>query len=302
MELLLAPHGMEQILLDELKHKSVNVLNDWGRVKLIDDFPEELWFIQARAKGAQKFEFKSIKEAARILGSLHSWWGPFSITSHRRAQLIQAELRSPPQLFHPRKFGAPTGPSCGLWALVDANTLFAGVTSHSAALGEAKMHEDHINPPSRAYLKLWELFSFYLPPIAAQSVVCDLGACPGGWSWALAETWETKVKAVDRSPLDQRLKNHPRIQFVQGNAFSLTPESAPDAKWLLSDVICYPEKLLEFYQMWREKRPDINLVGTIKLQGETDFEVIKKFYQLQNAHVVHLFHNKHELTFYSVVS
>ena len=296
MELILCPFGQEKVTEQELSNKKVQILEDWGRLKLIQDFAGALYFTQARAKAVEKLEFQSIKEAQNLLRKRHSHWGLFSVGQHRRAALVQEELRSPPLIY---KVGAPIPQRpCGLWTMPSNNTLYAGISSHPAPLGEAKFDEDHVNPPSRAYLKLWELFTFHLPAPAPKSKVLDLGACPGGWSWALAESFGCEVLAIDRSPLDKRLMSHPQIKFLSQNAFAVDPLQNADRAWVLSDVICYPDKLFEYFSSWDFSKQKRGFVGTLKFQAETDFETIEKFASVPNSHLVHLFANKHELTWF----
>ncbi|HWU42920.1 MAG TPA: hypothetical protein VN132_05760, partial [Bdellovibrio sp.] len=66
--------------------------------------------------------------------------------------------------------------------------------------------------------------------------------------------------------------------------------------WFFSDIICYPEKLLELVKNWQSSGLCSNFVCTIKFQGKTDFETLEAFQSLENAHVQHLYHNKHEVT------
>ncbi len=60
--------------------------------------------------------------------------------------------------------------------------------------------EDHIGPPSRAYLKLWEALVRFGRWPAPGDRCLDLGASPGGWTWVLAKLG-ANVTAVDKAPL-----------------------------------------------------------------------------------------------------
>ena len=188
--------------------------------------------------------------------------------------------------------------------------------------------EDHQNPPSRAYLKLWEaltLLDFYyrraaeartqsaetrvaeahllsapsvpadwaLPQAGARCV--DAGACPGGWTWVL-NNLGAEITAIDRSPLADFLMREPRITFMQHDAFTLNPESLGTQDWVFSDVICYPPRLLEWVERWRASGLCSKFVCTIKMQGAPDFDTIRRFAQFPHSKIVHLTANKHELT------
>ena len=64
--------------------------------------------------------------------------------------------------------------------------------------------------------------------------------------------------------------------------------------WLFSDVIAYPAPLLQMVQRWMGYAGRI--VCTVKLQGETDHDATDAFKAL-GGRLMHLHHNKHELTF-----
>ena len=151
--------------------------------------------------------------------------------------------------------------------------------------------EDRAGPPSRAYLKLWEACTRIGAWPQPGETCIDLGASPGGWTWALAKLGVDTL-AIDRAPLDPRVAAMPGVRFRQGSAFTVEPL---DADWLFSDVIAYPAPLLDLVQRWMAHTRRI--VCTIKLQGETDHAATDAFAALPGARLMHLHHNKHELTF-----
>ena len=67
--------------------------------------------------------------------------------------------------------------------------------------------------------------------------------------------------------------------------------------WLFSDVICYPERLLSHVKLWMDADAAKNFVCTLKFQGAEHYSVIPAFAALPGARLMHLFNNKHELTF-----
>ena len=83
----------------------------------------------------------------------------------------------------------------------------------------------------------------------------------------------------------------------QGSAFALDPRREPPVDWLCSDVICYPQRLLQLVQRWLDAGTVRNVICTIKFQGATDHEATAQFAAIPGAEVIHLHHNKHELTF-----
>jgi 23S rRNA (cytidine2498-2'-O)-methyltransferase len=61
-------------------------------------------------------------------------------------------------------------------------------------------------------------------------------------------------------------------------------------------VIAYPDRLLELVERWIAADAARTIVCTIKFQGPTDHDMVRRFAALPDAQVVHLHHNKHELT------
>ena len=150
-------------------------------------------------------------------------------------------------------------------------------------------------PPSRAYLKLWELFTVHHLVPEKGSRVIDFGSCPGGWTWVLQQVG-CEVLSIDKAPLAPQIAKLSRVEFLKADAFSLKPEDLGPVDWFFSDIICYPPKLFELVKSWKEKKLCDRFVCTIKFQGETDFKTMEKFEKELNARVLHLFHNKHEVT------
>ena len=249
----------------------------------------------------QKIHFKSIGEATRQLRALGLRWSYHEVpnsalNNHRRAALISEGLVSPK--FSPLRFPQDPMPlkTLGSWAMISDDEIFASSKcSATTPDGDLTFVEDKAVPPTRAYLKLWEAFTRigYYPENGSHCI--DLGSCPGGWSWVLA-TLGCHVTSVDKAPLDPEIAKMPLIHFLKTSAFGLNPKDFPRMDWVFSDVICSPEKLLGLVLAWLKVFPDANYVCTIKLQGETDHEVVQEFLQIPDSRVVHLTHNKHELT------
>jgi 23S rRNA (cytidine2498-2'-O)-methyltransferase len=91
----------------------------------------------------------------------------------------------------------------------------------------------------------------------------------------------------------------PNITYLKQSAFALDPATFPETvDWLLCDVACYPKRTLELITQWMKSGKAKHYIFTIKLQGETDFDALKAFAEIPDARVIHLFHNKHEVTFF----
>ena len=248
--------------------------------------------------------FETISEAAGHLKNIQRNWAPYQFTCFRRAQLIQDKL--PYINLRDRKFPVeiPASP-IGLYTLIDEHNLIASAkTTSFLPAGTLRFIEDHENPPSRAYLKIQESLTMANllnnTPLPNEKSLCfEAGACPGGWTWVLAGLG-AKVFAVDRAELTPSLMQNPRIKFLTHDAFTLKPqeisEQFGEVDWIFSDVICYPERLLEWIFKWLDYNENLNMICTIKMQGEIDWALIQKFADIPQSHILHLNYNKHELT------
>jgi 23S rRNA (cytidine2498-2'-O)-methyltransferase len=242
---------------------------------------------------------KSISDAAKKLKALQRNWSLYSFQLHRRAQLIQEQL--PHVSLKPVGFptALPSSP-LGSWTLLDRDTLLAASDCSSVfPNGEVHFLEDKKNPPNRAYLKLWEALTLIQEYPRAGQYCIDVGSSPGGWTWVLAKLG-VDVLSIDRSPLDEGVAKMQGVHFQKRDAFSLKPEelltSREKADWLFSDLVCYPEKLFDWVMMWVESGACDNFICTLKFQGDGDYHMAQKFADIPNSRVLHLFNNKHELT------
>jgi 23S rRNA (cytidine2498-2'-O)-methyltransferase len=245
--------------------------------------------------------FDSIRDASDALRNMQRSWAPYAFTCFRRMSLIQEKL--PHVNTKPRAFpvNIPQSP-IGLYTLLDEHTMLCSAkTSSSLPCGTLSLIEDHENPPSRAYLKLEEALcvahSHFGVDLPNENSRCfDAGACPGGWTWVLVQLGAS-VFAVDRSPLDDRLMNLSTVQFTAHDAFTFEPQDIGPFDWVCSDVICYPQRLLEWIKKWIASGKTKRMICTIKLQGSTDWNLISQFAAIPDSLVLHLSYNKHELTF-----
>lgn len=289
----LAAEGFEAVLAEELERRGVGVSAWHGRLALSENPPgPAAWALDAWTE-PRLLPADSIKSAADGLRAIQRNWAGYNVGNFRRAALIAERL--PPLKFRPLAFPepAPTG-HLGAWTLLTPETLLASPTKTSAfANGECRFEEDHIGPPSRAYLKLWEALTVLGWYPQAGDTCLDLGAAPGGWTWVLAQLGAS-VTAIDRAPLDPRVGMLANVDMRQESAFGYEP--AP-VDWLFSDVIAYPARLLALVTRWIEAGCARRIVCTIKFQGGTDHTSAEAFAAIAGGRVFHLFHNRHELTF-----
>ena len=189
----------------------------------------------------------------------------------------------------------PTAP-LGSWTLLDAETMLAAPRCSSAfPNGEIRFVEDRSGPPSRAYLKLWEVLTLVGRRPEPGERCLDLGSSPGGWSWAV-QRMGARVISVDKAPLAPAVARLPGIEHRLDSAFALDPRTLGPIDWLFCDVVCYPARLLALIDRWLAAGTCRNFVCTIKFQGETDHAVARPFAAIPGSQLRHLFHNKHELT------
>ncbi len=277
-------------LLKELQYLDATVLGSTDScIWLAEDRVEPAW-AQCVWRDIQTLDFKSITDAKKKLKAISKRWNYFGDELNRRGALIVEGLT-------PKKAGSiefPTPlPALPAFTLLDTGRLAYSLrVQRPTESGEIFFKENKKIPPSRAYLKLWEAFSILGKwPQAGESVI-ELGASPGSWSWALAELG-ANVLSVDRSPLHENLSRYPNIRFQKGDAFSLEPQKTD---WLVSDVICFPGKLLEYVTHWFESGQCQKFICTLKFTGTPDPSIVDRFRRLPHSRVLHLFHNKNEVT------
>jgi 23S rRNA (cytidine2498-2'-O)-methyltransferase len=292
----LAAEGFEPDLAEELRRARVRVAAWHGRLALSPDPPRaSAWALEAWT-APREIAAPSVKAAADALRAIQRNWACYAAQHHRRSALITERL--PPVKARPLAFPAPAPQGhLGAWTLLAPDRLLASPTKTSPFVnGEVAFVEDKEGPPSRAYLKLWEALT-RLGRYPGPGATClDLGASPGGWTWALAKLG-AQVIAVDKAPLEPRVAAMPGVSVRQESAFGLDPQSLPPVDWLFSDVICYPARLLALVRRWIAAEAARNLVCTIKFQGATDHDVAAEFASIPGAVLFHGAHNKHELTF-----
>ncbi|MDE2228252.1 MAG: hypothetical protein KGL11_04330 [Alphaproteobacteria bacterium] len=287
----LAPAGF----VNDLKHElGAAVRETHGRLVIAEGPPRPVAWVANVWHAPRRLTIASIGDAAKQLRAIQRNWVLYPTAYHRRAALIVEKLTKVSA--KPLRFGvpAPTAP-LGSWTLLDADTVLAAAKCSSPfPNGEARFVEDK-TAPSRAYLKLWELFTLIGERPHLGETCLDLGASPGGWSWVLARLG-ARVMAVDKAPLAPSVTQLPNVTVLRQSAFALEPDAIGPVDWLFSDVICYPSRLYALIEKWMRAGTVRRFVCTVKFQGATDFEIAQRFARIPGARLLHLHHNKHELT------
>lgn len=288
----LAPEGYVEDLRAELGPAVSAVV---GRLVLAEGPPRPAAWVANLWHEPQRIPITSIGDAAQKLRAIQRNWALYSHAHHRRAALIAERL--PKVSAKPLVFGAPapTAP-LGSWTLLDPDTVLAAPRCSSPfPNGEVSFVEDRAAPPSRAYLKLWELFTLMGEKPRPGELCLDLGSSPGGWTWVL-QSLGARVISVDKAPLDPRIAALPGVTMRRESAFALEPEKIGGIDWVFSDVVCYPRRLLALVERWLVAGNCRRFVCTLKFQGPTDHETARRFAAIPGSRLLHLHQNKHELT------
>jgi 23S rRNA (cytidine2498-2'-O)-methyltransferase len=281
---------------EELQRQGVAPRAGHGRLLIADGsavpsaWPANVWHDCVELRVA------SIGTAAKALRDIQRNWAMYAPLHHRRAALIQEKL--PHVSAKPVVFPAAAPASrLGSWTLLAPDRLLAAARcSAPFPNGEVAFVEDREGPPNRAYLKLWEaLVRLGRWPQPGERCL-DLGASPGGWTHVLAKLG-AEVVAIDKAALDPKVAAMPGVEWRGESAFALDPASVGPVDWLFSDIVCYPARLLALVERWRASGLVKNFVCTLKFQGETDHDSSAAFVAIPGARLLHLHHNKHELTF-----
>ncbi len=156
--------------------------------------------------------------------------------------------------------------------------------------------------PASSYRKLEEALACMQrwPDYGERAV--DLGACPGGWTRVLRRHG-ARVDAVDRQPLVQHLMRDRQVRFHKADAFAWRPERPVD--WLVSDIVAYPDRILDLIDVWAGERLATRLVVQMKFRGDPDHaKIADGLARLRaagyGARARHFFNDKNEITFMAV--
>jgi len=289
----LAADGFVQPIVDALGGDVVDVRDRLVLAAAPDD--EAGWWAANTWHELQHKQIASINDGAKWLRSMQRNWTLYATGHHRRAALIESRLPPLRAKAWPFPCDVPTSPM-GSWTLWEKDLMLASARCSSPfGNGELQFEEDREGPPSRAYRKLWEALTMFgaLPQPGERCL--DLGASPGGWTWVL-QRLGAHVIAVDKAPLDAEIANLPGVEQRTESAFGLDPRDIGPVDWLFSDVICYPQRLLDLVTRWRDGGFAKRFVCTIKFQGVDEHAIARAFAAIPGSRVLHLHHNKHELT------
>lgn len=169
--------------------------------------------------------------------------------------------------------------------------------------GVHRMRFDN-NAPSRSYLKIEEVFERMGEEPAPGQRVVDLGAAPGGWSYAFLKRG-CRVLAVDNGPmkLNDLGTAGGNLTHLRENGISFTPPPAwRPLDWMVSDMLIPPGQTLGMFRQWMEHGWMRRFVFNIKLPQQQPYPVLKPIetYLRNQAgikfQIRQLYHDRREVT------
>ncbi len=347
--LFLCRPGYERTLLDEIathpgRHGAIagaSGQNDWGRGWLLirnpPRHPAPYIFERQRLPRAEPLEGGSRRQLAQAASrrfmpelsngtrwTLHAFTADASgadsaqkrITGIARELLILAAADFPGALGGYRETANAVGEGvervlqlaltdAGLWgALVNARDL------SDPFPGGAHRMKPAPGAPSRSYLKIAEALDLFGESPSPGQRVIDLGAAPGGWSYAFIDKG-CDVIAVDRGSIRIRgLDDLPgRLTHLREDGLRYRPpESWLPVDWLLSDMLIPPGVTLGLLRKWLERNWMRRFIVNIKLPQRNPYvalEPIKRFLEDAlgpEAGLRQLYHDRREVTVWGRVT
>jgi 23S rRNA C2498 (ribose-2'-O)-methylase RlmM len=163
--------------------------------------------------------------------------------------------------------------------------------------------------PSRSYLKIEEAFErMNCRPAKGQTVV-DLGAAPGGWTYAFLKR-KCSVTAVDNGPLKLAGFESPDLTHVRSDGITFTPPQSTllPVDWLVSDMLTDPGTNMGMLRKWLDNRWMRNCIINIKLPQAHPWKAIKSFkdflekWQWMHFSIRQLYHDRREVTIMGTIN
>lgn len=176
--------------------------------------------------------------------------------------------------------------------------------------------------PSRSFLKIEEAFKILCEQPSEYSIVFDLGASPGGWSYSCLKKGAT-IYAIDNGKLkgkylQDKIRNY-ELFHIKYDGFKFNPEknnlniklnknilisnTKNKLSWFLCDIVEKPEKIVKLAQKWITNKWAYYYIINFKL-GYSDIKnILSEINKLgflnyfENYRFVHLFSDREEITF-----
>ena len=178
----------------------------------------------------------------------------------------------------------------GAQPLRDAVSSFPG--------GRARMRVD-ADRPSRAARKVEEALAWLGVAPGPGEVCVDLGAAPGGWSWALLER-RARVIAVDPAELRPDVARHRGLRHEKKSAFGFEPDEPVD--WLFCDMAWRPLEAAQLLAKWGRRRWARLVVANLKLPMKQKAKIVEELRAIvhgggfSRVRTRQLYHDRDEIT------
>jgi 23S rRNA (cytidine2498-2'-O)-methyltransferase len=160
--------------------------------------------------------------------------------------------------------------------------------------------------PSRSTLKLEEALALMDDPPRPRARAIDLGAAPGGWSYALLKRG-CRVLAVDNGPLTiEHLDELPgELTHLRADGMTFKPPAAwLPADWWVSDMLVPPGKALGLLRRWLGQGWCRRFVVNFKLPQANPLPALAPVQDYLASlagvrwHLRHLYHDRQEVTLF----
>ena len=182
----------------------------------------------------------------------------------------------------------------GVQPLRDAVSTFPG--------GRARMRVD-ADRPSRAARKVEEALAWLGVAPGSGEVCVDLGAAPGGWSWALLER-RARVIAVDPAELRPDVARHRGLKHEKKSAFGYEPDEPVD--WLFCDMAWRPLEAAQLLAKWGRRRWARIVVANLKLPMKQKAKIVEELRAIvhgggfSRVRTRQLYHDRDEITLIAI--
>jgi 23S rRNA (cytidine2498-2'-O)-methyltransferase len=270
-----------------------------------------------KAAQALRARFGELSPQTIRVGTLHS--GPAHqyyrrLASNLRGRLLQVfpALSGPKHDAETQDPAAPT-----LFCLVGREGLYAGMQSPAASRGfhpggTKFIKQDKASGAiSRAGAKIAEALHhlmLYRPPLPEQSHWLELGASPGGMTSELLAR-KYRVTAVDRAPLDARLRGAEGLTFAREDVAAFRVREGATFDAILCDLNGDPlESLRHVLRFAAHLRQGGLVIFTLKTPGMQKLEEMVALsrevsrralaFGLRLVSQTHLSYNRHEFTLF----
>jgi 23S rRNA (cytidine2498-2'-O)-methyltransferase len=183
--------------------------------------------------------------------------------------------------------------------VVEKNRNELYVSRNAVFFGPRRMRDDSA-APSRSYLKIEEAFSVMgYQPRTGERVV-DLGAAPGGWSYAAAKRGAL-VSAIDNGPMKNGAAQNSNIEHIRADAFRWQPRNP--VQWLFCDMVEEPSRVIALVKQWIGNKWCSNAIVNLKCGHTEPYDILKLVKSpggfssmVKECTCSHLYHDRDEFT------